>query len=343
MKEEQEEPAMNAKDILIADLEHFGESMWRNEEVGEKRFSFFVTLVTAVAAGLVALLTSEEPTAHDYVRTTAAAAIAGLLVVGMLSYLRMLQRNRVTDEYQRTLRYIRGRYREACPELKSYRVPVRSTKPWVQKYLRGGYAETVGTINGVLLFGLLWALKAPLAVAIPSGLALVVVLWACAAKRSKGGGRNLRGRYFRAGVGAVIADDQGKVLTLERSDVPGAWQLPQGGIEEGEAPLAAVLREIREETGIAEDELELAGEYPEPLVYELPPEARSAKTGMGQVQYWFRFRYRRRDEDKRLPKGGEFRAGSWRPLDRVASEAVEFRRRVYQRLAQHFGTQSNEP
>lgn len=147
----------------------------------------------------------------------------------------------------------------------------------------------------------------------------------------------MRGQYFRAGVGAVIADDQGRVLALERADVPGAQQLPQGGLEEGEEPLAAVLREIKEETGIREDHLELVGQLPELLAYELPPEARSVKTGRGQVQYWFLFKCQGRDMEIQLPRGGEFRAWAWLPFDQIVSNVVAFRRPVYQRLEPFFG------
>ena len=92
-------------------------------------------------------------------------------------------------------------------------------------------------------------------------------------------------RYFRAGVGAVVLDPRGRVLVLERADVPGAWQFPQGGLDDGETPLAAARREAEEETGIPAGALRLLGRYPDPLAYELPKAAQSKRTGMGQVQY----------------------------------------------------------
>jgi len=77
-------------------------------------------------------------------------------------------------------------------------------------------------------------------------------------------------RYFRAGAGAVLTDQHGRVLIFERRDIPGAWQFPQGGLENEENPIDAALREIWEETGISKTALALIDRYPGLLVYELP-------------------------------------------------------------------------
>lgn len=142
-------------------------------------------------------------------------------------------------------------------------------------------------------------------------------------------------QFFRANAGAVICNAGGQVLALERSDVPGAWQLPQGGLDAGEEPDAAVLREVEEETGLSAASLEPIRPYPEPLAYELPPELRSAKTGRGQVQYWFYFRLRPGAGEPRLPSEGEFRDWQWVDLGELARSVVEFRRPVYARLADY--------
>lgn len=142
--------------------------------------------------------------------------------------------------------------------------------------------------------------------------------------------------YFRAGAAAWIVDAKGDVLACERAGMPGAWQAPQGGLKRGESAKAAVLREIREETGLRPSALEFVRAYPGPLVYELPPAARSPKTGRGQVQYWFLFRFRGGDDAIRLPRGGEFGAYRWMPADRLVAKVVAFKRPVYRRVAEEF-------
>jgi len=141
--------------------------------------------------------------------------------------------------------------------------------------------------------------------------------------------------FFRAGVGAVIANEHGAVLACERRDIAGAWQFPQGGLKDGEAALEAVRREIQEETGITRDELQLTAECPDLLVYELPRRAWSTKTGRGQVQRWFMFAYRGRP-DVVPPADSEFVACAWRPFDEVERQVSDFRRPVYRRLRECF-------
>ena len=142
--------------------------------------------------------------------------------------------------------------------------------------------------------------------------------------------------YFRAGAGAVIADDNGRVLALERSDIPGAWQFPQGGLEKDEEPVDAVYREIEEETSVPRRALRLVSVYPDLLVYQLPKRARSKKTGLGQVQYWFFFRLRKPEDKNKVRPMGEFMSAEWRAFDRVVAEAIPFRKAIYEKLRASF-------
>ena len=145
-----------------------------------------------------------------------------------------------------------------------------------------------------------------------------------------------RTQYFRASVGAVVINGKGEALAFERRDVSGAWQLPQGGMEEGEEPIDAIMREIFEETGIKKEDLILIREHPDYLTYELPPEYRSEKTGRGQTQRWFLFRYAADESQIKLSTNGEFVAWEWMPLQELIKETVSFRKEVYRRVRAAF-------
>ena len=142
--------------------------------------------------------------------------------------------------------------------------------------------------------------------------------------------------YFRAGVGAVIGDHRGRVLALERADIPGARQFPQGGLKKREKPIDAAFREIKEETGLRRKALKLVAQYPDLLAYELPRKAQSRKTGLGQVQYWFFFAVKKPIADLKPPRRSEFRSAAWVTFDRAVREAISFRRPVYRKLRDHF-------
>ena len=192
------------KDLLIADLQHFGESRWRNEEVGEKRFEFFVTLVTAVAAGLV-VLASAEGKVFQTLNTTlpklAGQACLALLIFGLLTYFRMLHRDWVTTEFNDTTDRIRRLYTElykdTCPELMNYVVPLGLQENYKNKHvkiprpLRAGYAQTIAVIDGMLLFPVLaWWAHMPRGWALFCGSCLASLLLFCASRDNKKDQRN---------------------------------------------------------------------------------------------------------------------------------------------------------
>lgn len=147
---------------------------------------------------------------------------------------------------------------------------------------------------------------------------------------------SLPAQYFRVGTGAVILNASGLVFATERRGAPGSWQLPQGGLDHNEEPLQAVYRELFEETGIRENDLELLGYHPEPLAYELPAEFRKPKTGRGQVQYWFIFRYQGNESMIDVKSRDEADSWQWMTFGNLVAAVADFRKPLYATLYERF-------
>lgn len=150
---------------------------------------------------------------------------------------------------------------------------------------------------------------------------------------------------YRPNVGAVLFNHAGLVLVARRADMPnaegapGGWQLPQGGMDEGEDPAVAVFRELEEEIGTAR--AEMLAEHPEWLNYDLPAELIGKALGgkyRGQTQKWFALRFLGQDSDIRLDLDPhpEFDAWRWARLAELPGMAVPFKRAIYERLAVDF-------
>jgi mannose-6-phosphate isomerase-like protein (cupin superfamily)/8-oxo-dGTP pyrophosphatase MutT (NUDIX family) len=137
---------------------------------------------------------------------------------------------------------------------------------------------------------------------------------------------------FRAGVGIVIRRGDGLVLAFERRQRPGSWQLPQGGIDEGESIGSATIRELFEETGIRENDVEVITDFAAWVGYELPAELRSPKTGRGQVHHWTLMAPRHSDLKPSLGDGEEFSAWEWMTIDDLVERTAQFRQPVYRWL-----------
>ncbi|MBV8524406.1 MAG: RNA pyrophosphohydrolase [Acetobacteraceae bacterium] len=150
---------------------------------------------------------------------------------------------------------------------------------------------------------------------------------------------------YRPNVGAVLFNDDGRVFVARRADYPnaegdpGGWQLPQGGMDPGEDPRAAVMRELAEEIGTTE--AEIIGEHPEWLTYDLPPHLIGRALGgryRGQRQRWFALRFKGKDEAIRLDHDPEpeFNAWRWVSLNELPALAVDFKRPIYEILTRSF-------
>ena len=147
---------------------------------------------------------------------------------------------------------------------------------------------------------------------------------------------------YRRGVGVMLLNCEGKVFVGARVDNPeDAWQMPQGGIDEGEEPWATALRELEEETGIAPHLVERVARCPERLRYELPEEWRPRLWGgkwVGQEQDWFLARFVGSDDDVNIATDHpEFREWRWAEPQRLPDLIVPFKRDLYQRLLDEFG------
>jgi putative (di)nucleoside polyphosphate hydrolase len=329
---------MSDNDFLLAEYEAFTQSFWRNEEVGEKRVDFFITLATAVLAAVVALLTSDHIDLDPIdERRIATAAVLAMLLFGILFYIRILHRNRVTDEYKDIIKYLRKRTASNTEDLADYKIPFVKHK----RLLRGGLADTIALMNSILAavvialwLGSGWGW---LLVAFSLPVLFVIQVWIAKVDRDKGKQKKAAAQEtFRVGVGAVITNDEGMVLAFERKKIPGAWQLPQGGIDSGESYYDAVIREVEEETGIKEKDLELHRREPRFVAYEIPEDKRRHKTGRGQVQRWFLFRLIGSEKAITLGTGKEFRDWKWMRMDELAAGVVDFKQGMYRQLGEYF-------
>ncbi len=144
------------------------------------------------------------------------------------------------------------------------------------------------------------------------------------------------GQQFRAGVVIVVRHPNLKqIMAFERADVAGTWQLPQGGLEQGEEPISAAWRELKEETGLGEAEVVARVEYPDWVAYEWPDDVirEHGRDGRrrGQVQKWFLFDALHADVSP-SPDGSEFVGWRWVEPTWMIANIVEWRRAAYQRV-----------
>jgi putative (di)nucleoside polyphosphate hydrolase len=149
------------------------------------------------------------------------------------------------------------------------------------------------------------------------------------------------GHNYRRGVGVMLLNRDGKVFVGARIDNSDeAWQMPQGGIDEGEDPWTTALREVEEETGIPPHLVERVASCPERLKYELPEELRSRLWGgkwIGQDQDWYLARFLGTDADIDIATPNpEFREWRWIAPEQLPELIVPFKRDLYRRLLREF-------
>jgi putative (di)nucleoside polyphosphate hydrolase len=146
-------------------------------------------------------------------------------------------------------------------------------------------------------------------------------------------------KIYRPCVGVVLFNDDGHVFVGERLDSPGAWQMPQGGIENNEKVEDALFRELGEEIGT--ELVEIIRVHEEILRYDLPTYLRNKLWGgryFGQEQTWVAARFLGMDSDININayRFPEFRAWKWVSLNEILDLIVPFKRETYSEVITAF-------
>ena len=147
---------------------------------------------------------------------------------------------------------------------------------------------------------------------------------------------------YRPCVGMMIFNNDGRIFVGARKDNhQDAWQMPQGGIDEGEDPRTAALRELMEEIGT--NAVEIVAEHPDWLQYDLPEELLGKMWKgryRGQTQKWFLLRFTGTDADVNIEtEHQEFRAWEWADPNSLVDRIVPFKRELYAQVVAHFAPQ----
>ena len=146
---------------------------------------------------------------------------------------------------------------------------------------------------------------------------------------------------YRPCAGVMLLNRDGRGFVGQRRDSTlEAWQMPQGGIDPGEAPIDAAVRELREETGVAADKVRLIAESAEELFYDLPDDmiGRIWKgKWRGQRQRWFLFAFEGEDGDIDIQTPEpEFRAWRWAEPADLPTMIVPFKKALYEQVLAGF-------
>lgn len=264
-----------AKEYLLSDFKYLCDSFWKNEEAGERRVQFFIMLVTAVLAATATLIAkASDPLSYDSIYGISLFSLSGLLVFGIITLLRILKRNAVTDGYKRDLDEIRERFKDyfdPCGVLFGYEPFGGASK---QKFLlrkMGGLSHLVAVLNSIILAALLIVILlinkriargyslSPNEFEIYEIVLLIFGIFGVSflvqfffiKKTEKQRKINLKSSRLTHAGGIVWkkVNGENRFLIITATNEPSVWIFPKGHIENSEDPAETAIREVREETG----------------------------------------------------------------------------------------------
>ncbi len=146
---------------------------------------------------------------------------------------------------------------------------------------------------------------------------------------------------YRPAAGVMLLNRENKVFVAQRLDSTlEAWQMPQGGLDDGEDAETGALRELEEETGIRREHVEIIARTPSELFYDLPDDLVGKLwkgKWRGQRQSWFLCRFTGSDADVNIETAHpEFRAWKWAEPDELPAMIVPFKRKLYEDIIEAF-------
>jgi len=154
---------------------------------------------------------------------------------------------------------------------------------------------------------------------------------------------------YRPNVGVCLLNSMKEVFVASRLNLPGAWQMPQGGVNEDEEPKAAAIRELQEETAVTS--ADVLAEVPHWLTYDFPPPVKAKINRLwggewkGQAQKWFLLKFRGDESEINLAGDGtdaaEFSEWRWMSPQEVIENAVDYKRPVYEQVFKSFAPYMN--
>ena len=146
-------------------------------------------------------------------------------------------------------------------------------------------------------------------------------------------------KNYRPNVAAIVLSakypEKCEIFIASRTDVENAWQFPQGGIDKGETPRQALLRELEEEIGTRE--IEIVAEYPEWVSYDFPPAiAKKMSPYDGQIQKYYLVKLKKGakiDINTEIPEFSEYK---FVPTSKIYDYITFFKRTVYKQVLKYF-------